>query len=39
VGINLDLLREDVEWLKKRYGLDEKGKSEGRVVIRCVSCN
>ncbi|KAF8501507.1 6-phosphofructokinase [Russula emetica] len=34
VGINLDILREDVAWLKKRYGLDEKGKSEGRVVIR-----
>jgi 6-phosphofructokinase 1 len=39
VGINLDILREDVEWLKKRYSLDEKGKSEGRVVIRCASCN
>jgi len=34
VGINLDILREDVAWLKKRYGLDEKGKSEGRVGIR-----
>ncbi|KAI0293751.1 6-phosphofructokinase [Russula brevipes] len=34
VGINLDILREDVTWLKARYGLDEKGKSEGRVVIR-----
>lgn len=34
VGINLDILREDVAWLKKRYGLDEKGKNEGRVVIR-----
>jgi hypothetical protein len=39
VAINLDILREDVAWLKKRYGLDEKGKSEGRVVVRCVSCN
>ncbi|KAH9995808.1 6-phosphofructokinase [Russula vinacea] len=34
VGINLDILRDDVKWLKTRYGLDEKGKSEGRVVIR-----
>ncbi|KAI9461720.1 6-phosphofructokinase [Lactarius psammicola] len=34
VGINLDTLREDVKWLKTRYALDEKGKSEGRVVIR-----
>jgi len=34
VGINLDILRDDVRWLKMRYGLDEKGKSEGRVVIR-----
>jgi 6-phosphofructokinase 1 len=36
MGINLDVLREDVRWLKARYGLDERGKSEGRVVIRCV---
>lgn len=36
VGINLDILRDDVRWLKTRYGLDEKGKSEGRVVIRWV---
>ncbi|KAF8485930.1 6-phosphofructokinase [Russula ochroleuca] len=34
VGINLDILRDDVKWLKTRYGLDERGKSEGRVVIR-----
>ncbi|KAI0303835.1 6-phosphofructokinase [Multifurca ochricompacta] len=34
IGINLDILREDVKLLKIRYGLDEKGKSEGRVVIR-----
>jgi 6-phosphofructokinase 1 len=39
VGINLDILRDDVAWLKRRYGLDEKGKSEGRIVIRCVSFN
>lgn len=36
LGINLDTLREDVKFLKMRYGLDERGKSEGRVVIRCV---
>ncbi len=34
VGIDLDTLREDVKWLKTRYALDEKGKNEGRVVIR-----
>jgi 6-phosphofructokinase 1 len=33
-GINLDTLREDAEFLKKRYSLDAKGKSEGRLVIR-----
>jgi 6-phosphofructokinase 1 len=36
VGINLDTLRDDVKVLKMRYGLDEKGQSEGRVVIRYV---
>jgi 6-phosphofructokinase 1 len=36
VGINLDTLRDDVKILKMRYGLDEKGESEGRVVIRYV---
>ncbi|GMK57913.1 hypothetical protein CspeluHIS016_0407470 [Cutaneotrichosporon spelunceum] len=33
-GINLSCLVEDVEFLKERYALDEKGKSEGRLVIR-----
>ncbi|CAE6461865.1 unnamed protein product [Rhizoctonia solani] len=33
VGINLDLLRADVNFLKTRYALDVKGKSEGRLVI------
>ncbi|QRV75111.1 6-phosphofructokinase [Ceratobasidium sp. AG-Ba] len=33
VGINLDLLREDLNFLKTRYALDVKGKSEGRLVI------
>lgn len=36
VGINLDLLRADVKFLKTRYNLDVKGKSEGRLVIRFV---
>ncbi|KAG6875931.1 hypothetical protein C0993_006766 [Termitomyces sp. T159_Od127] len=33
-GITLDILRRDVKFLKTRYNLDEKGKSEGRLVIR-----
>lgn len=33
-GISLSRLQEDVEFLKERYGLDEKGKSEGRLVIK-----
>ncbi|ELU40749.1 6-phosphofructokinase alpha subunit [Rhizoctonia solani AG-1 IA] len=33
VGINLDLLRMDLNFLKTRYSLDVKGKSEGRLVI------
>ncbi|KAH9849701.1 6-phosphofructokinase [Lenzites betulinus] len=33
-GINLDMLRSDVKFLKRRYALDAKGKSEGRLVIR-----
>ena len=36
-GINLDMLRDDVKYLKKRYSLDAKGKSEGRIVLKCVS--
>ena len=35
-GMDLDLLRDDVKFLKLRFGLDVKGKSEGRLVIRCV---
>jgi 6-phosphofructokinase 1 len=35
-GMNLDTLRQDVKFLKIRYGLDAKGKSEGRLVIRLV---
>jgi 6-phosphofructokinase 1 len=34
--MNLDTLRQDVKFLKIRYGLDAKGKSEGRLVIRLV---
>ncbi|WVQ83277.1 6-phosphofructokinase [Cryptococcus sp. DSM 104549] len=33
-GISLKLLQEDVEFLVKRYQLDAKGKSEGRLVIK-----
>ncbi|KAG0695900.1 phosphofructokinase domain-containing protein [Suillus ampliporus] len=33
-GMNLDTLRQDVKFLKIRYGLDAKGRSEGRLVIR-----
>ncbi|KAJ7903526.1 phosphofructokinase domain-containing protein [Mycena olivaceomarginata] len=33
-GMNLDLLKRDVRFLKARYKLDVKGKSEGRLVIR-----
>ena len=36
-GIDLDMLRHDVKFLKTRYGLDAKGKSEGRVVIKCAA--
>lgn len=36
VGISLDLLRSDVRFLRRRYELDQKGKSEGRLIIRCV---
>ena len=34
--MDLDMLRKDVKFLKTRYSLDAKGKSEGRIVIRCV---
>lgn len=34
VGIGLNQLGSDVEFLKKRFKLDVKGKSEGRLVIR-----
>ncbi|KAI0033546.1 6-phosphofructokinase [Vararia minispora EC-137] len=33
-GITLDKLRSDVKFLKVRYGLDVKGKAEGRIIIR-----
>ena len=33
-GITLDSLRKDVEFLKLRYSLDEKGKAEGRLILR-----
>lgn len=33
-GISIDMLRNDVRFVKARYGLDVKGKSEGRLVLR-----
>ncbi|KZV60304.1 6-phosphofructokinase [Peniophora sp. CONT] len=33
-GVTLDMLRSDVRFLKTRYGLDERGKAEGRIVVR-----
>lgn len=33
-GMDLDLLRKDTRFLKTRYALDVKGRSEGRLVIR-----
>lgn len=34
VGVSLDLLRTDVRFLRQRYELDDKGRSEGRLIIR-----
>ncbi|KDQ15963.1 hypothetical protein BOTBODRAFT_31417 [Botryobasidium botryosum FD-172 SS1] len=34
VGIDLDMLRKDVQYLKLRYHLDPKGQSQGRLVVR-----
>ena len=36
-GITLDTLKADVDFLKSRYSSDAPGKSEGRLVIRCVA--
>lgn len=36
-GIDLATLRDDVKWLKTRYALDQKGMSEGRVILRYVT--
>ncbi|CCM00099.1 uncharacterized protein FIBRA_02126 [Fibroporia radiculosa] len=38
-GIDLDMLRRDVKFLKRRYTLDQAGKAEGRLVLRneCAS--
>lgn len=36
-GITLDTLRRDVRYMKARYNLDSKGKSEGRLVIKYVA--
>ena len=35
-GIDLDMLRNDVKLLKRRYALDAKGKAEGRLVLRYI---
>ena len=35
-GIDLDMLRNDVKFLKRRYALDAKGKAEGRLVLRYI---
>ena len=37
VGIDLDILRTDVEFLKTRYMIDVKGEAEGRLVLRSVT--
>jgi len=37
-GIDLDMLRRDVNFMKKRYGIDKRGKAEGRLIIRCDQC-
>ncbi|CAG7849126.1 ATP-dependent 6-phosphofructokinase {ECO:0000255/HAMAP-Rule:MF_03184} Short=ATP-PFK {ECO:0000255/HAMAP-Rule:MF_03184}; Short=Phosphofructokinase {ECO:0000255/HAMAP-Rule:MF_03184}; {ECO:0000255/HAMAP-Rule:MF_03184}; AltName: Full=Phosphohexokinase {ECO:0000255/HAMAP-Rule:MF_03184} [Serendipita indica DSM 11827] len=34
VGMNLHMLRSDSKFLQRRYELDEKGKAEGRLVIK-----
>jgi 6-phosphofructokinase 1 len=34
VGMNLHMLRSDIKFLQKRYELDEKGKAEGRLVLK-----
>ena len=33
-GINLDLLRTDVEFLRTRFQVDLKGEAEGRFVLK-----
>jgi len=38
-GIDLDMLRRDVKFLKKRYSLDQKGRAEGRLVLRNESAS
>lgn len=35
-GMNLDMLKRDVRFMKARYTLDVPGRSEGRLVIRLV---
>jgi len=33
-GINLHRLRTDIKFLIRRYELDEKGKAEGRLILK-----
>lgn len=37
-GIGLDMLRQDVKYMKRRYGIDKRGKAEGRLIIRYDQC-
>ncbi|TIB91727.1 6-phosphofructokinase [Wallemia mellicola] len=34
IGMDLELVQKDVEFLKRRFALDIKGKSDGRFIIR-----
>lgn len=35
-GINLDMLRRDVRFLRTRFAFDIKGRREGRIILRCA---
>jgi 6-phosphofructokinase 1 len=37
IGINLDMLREDVRFMRSRFAHDEKGKLEGRLIVKYVT--
>jgi 6-phosphofructokinase 1 len=38
-GINLDMLRDDVKYLRRRFALDERGKAEGRLIVKNESAS